>query len=188
MRHVLVRLRHCLFTFDEVKLALAKFQRAYLDARAFLDWYDIFLPRLDSGYTREVDVTRMGAWTNNAKAVQHLFDMGIPVWYVREDVGLSPTINIANVTHMTPPDPTIIELDPMPLPNFKDGGLLGVFTPGMKLHFVIRRKSLVYDGVDDPLSFTSQPIMIPGIHRIDFIGSATSFVPRTNLGAYEFIP
>ncbi|EFI27587.1 hypothetical protein CC1G_15623 [Coprinopsis cinerea okayama7 len=72
-------------SYKEIVFTVAEFLATCLDIHAWIDYYQIFRPRLlDRSIPQpEVDANRMGAFTEDPQVSIDLHRMGIPVWLLR---------------------------------------------------------------------------------------------------------
>jgi hypothetical protein len=97
-------------TFRDVVGQVAEFQRLALDLLGMLDYMDIFHHRTinySCGHP-SADSTRMGCFTSNPEVAHRLFLAALPVWLIRFDYSLPPTIKIKSVVAYTPPSKDIV--------------------------------------------------------------------------------
>ncbi|EDR08573.1 uncharacterized protein LACBIDRAFT_326715 [Laccaria bicolor S238N-H82] len=118
MCQALNRLRSFGMTYKEILLAIAEFQRAVLDIHAWINFVDVYQPRLfpsPNGVVKyEANQKLMGAFTEKVQVAQQLQAMGIPVWLIRPSFHILPTMN---VNFSTPQ----LHCDKIVLHHFKDG-------------------------------------------------------------------
>jgi hypothetical protein len=110
MRSTCTRLQDCPMTFRDVVGQVAEFQRLALDLLGMLDYMDIFHHRTidySCGHP-SADSTRMGCFTSNPEVAHRLFLAALPVWLIRFDYSLPPTIKIKSVVAYTPPSKDIV--------------------------------------------------------------------------------
>jgi hypothetical protein len=103
---LLVRLQHCSHTFRDLVLLWAEFGRLCLDAYAFMEWHNVYLPRLldpDRSGPFPANTTLMGAFTADQTVVQKLGRAGIPVWYIRTQADVTGDVRICSVLKDSPP-------------------------------------------------------------------------------------
>ena len=107
MRHAFLRFTIAPMTRRQMTENVPNFQRFCLDIRAYLDYHNIFLPRLAApdDETAAIPVSHdvMGAITHDDTTVMELYKMRIPVWHVRPTYKLLPHMNIRRVTHLSTP-------------------------------------------------------------------------------------
>lgn len=101
-------------TRKELVVAVAEMQRACLDMEAFLAYCNEFEPRLtlppDRRKEVQVDLMRMGAFTEEARIAERLLAMGIPVWLLRPaDRLVVTTMNILNICSEDSPDGVVLD-------------------------------------------------------------------------------
>lgn len=53
------------------------------EAQGYIDYYDKYLPRLDSPGCSKVDEGLVGVWTKDEEVCATYFRMGVPVWLLR---------------------------------------------------------------------------------------------------------
>lgn len=98
MCQCLDKLRSFGMTYKEILLAVAEFQRAVLDIHAWIDYVDVYQPRLYPGPNGIVkydpNQNLMGAFTEKVAVAQQLHAMGIPVWLIRPCFRILPTMNV----------------------------------------------------------------------------------------------
>ncbi|KAI0739112.1 hypothetical protein C8Q80DRAFT_231131 [Daedaleopsis nitida] len=89
LRHVRAFLRHppaC--SFRDITMQIREVQRYSLMIRAYMDFTDRRnIPRSTSD-SLPLNPTLMGAFTDDRGVVRKLYELGIPVWYVRRDLSL----------------------------------------------------------------------------------------------------
>jgi len=105
-------------TYKEILLAVAEFQRAVLDIHAWIDFVEVYQPRLFPGpngvVKYEANQNLMGAFTEKVQVAQQLHAMGIPVWLIHPSFQTLLTMNV-NVTSPQQHCENIV------LDHFKDG-------------------------------------------------------------------
>ena len=114
LRSTCTRLHDCPMTFRDVVAQVAEYQRIALDILAMIDYMEIFHHRsIDQslGHARPADRTRIGCFTSNLEVVERLFLAGLPVWLIRHDYSIPPTIKIQIITVYTPPSQDIVVAD-----------------------------------------------------------------------------
>jgi hypothetical protein len=86
-------------------LCVTEFQRCYLELHGFLDYLEIYQPRMEGILTPATTVEKcVGAITVSPRVVQDFFTAGLPVWFVQPcKTGPFP-YNVLNV--VTPLEPT----------------------------------------------------------------------------------
>ncbi|KAG6818511.1 hypothetical protein H0H93_004399, partial [Arthromyces matolae] len=101
LRHNWARLTAVPFTYREMIVHVAELQRLCLDIQAFIDFQNVFLPRL---YMSDVEVRALpvrhdliGAVTESELDLHQLVKMRIPVWHLRPSFSLPKTMNILSV-------------------------------------------------------------------------------------------
>ncbi|KAI0648135.1 hypothetical protein C8Q79DRAFT_555655 [Trametes meyenii] len=101
MRNARDRLRIFPCTFRDVLLQVRMVQRHWLMASAFLDYYGVYI-RLG---TRKNRVNRglMGAFTTDPGVAQNLFELGIPVWWLRQEATITEDTRIIAQERLTNP-------------------------------------------------------------------------------------
>ncbi|KAG6848329.1 hypothetical protein H0H93_001147 [Arthromyces matolae] len=101
LRHHWARITAVPFTFREMILHVAELQRICLDIQAFLDFTNIYLPRLympDEQLNHlPVEHQLMGAVTESEVDLHQLVKMRIPVWHLRPSFRIPKSMNIAAV-------------------------------------------------------------------------------------------
>lgn len=119
VRHAWFILADNAAAFDEKRLELVEFQRAWLELRGMLD-YRAWMAASHRNLTQLAPVTPkdcVGCFTESLPVAMNLFDMGIPTWLVREKTSvLRGNIYVKYATSSTtPPDrqspPVCIERD-----------------------------------------------------------------------------
>ena len=99
MCQTLDKLQSIGMTYKEILLAVAEFQRAVLDIHAWIDFVDVYQPRLRPGPNGELEKhdanqDLMGAFTEKVAVAQHLHSMGISVWLIQPSFRILPTMNV----------------------------------------------------------------------------------------------
>ena len=99
MCQTLDKLQSIGMTYKEILLAVAEFQRAVLDIHAWIDFVDVYQPRLRPGPNGELEKhdanqDLMGAFTEKVAVAQQLHSMGIPVWLIQPSFRILPTMNV----------------------------------------------------------------------------------------------
>ncbi|KAI0686518.1 hypothetical protein C8Q76DRAFT_772315 [Earliella scabrosa] len=84
MRRAQDRILHFPSTFRDAVLQVRSVQRLWLRCQAYLDYHHI----LTAPQPGEVERCYMGAFTTNPSIVQLLFDIGLPVWFIRPDASV----------------------------------------------------------------------------------------------------
>jgi hypothetical protein len=181
LSHIFSQMKFCLAMFRKIVLAIAEFQRSYLDARAYLDYYRVFADRFVAPEPLPVDETRIGVWTIHLKIVQQMYQAWIPVWFVREDIHFPPDGIIHTIVRERLLRSVGVELDDWvekinestsvkkPFP------VIGDYMPGPQIHESIRHRSLVY--VDSGQS-RQLVIAVPALHHINIKGAASAVSER----------
>lgn len=107
MRHAFLHFTIAPMTRRQMTKNVPDFQCFCLDIRAYLDYHNIFLPRLaaPNNETAAIPVSHdvMGAVTHDDTTVMELYKMRIPVWHIRPTYKLLPHMNIRRVTHLSTP-------------------------------------------------------------------------------------
>ncbi|RDB20396.1 hypothetical protein Hypma_012500 [Hypsizygus marmoreus] len=109
LRHTWLRMSLGAMTRRQVIQLVPEFQRLCLDTRAWLDYVQIYTPRLHASDEELANLPvchhLMGAVTEEPAIVLQLCQMRIPVWQVRNSLTLPPKMVIAGVTSFhLPPD------------------------------------------------------------------------------------
>jgi hypothetical protein len=105
MRDTINRLRHAPMTYRDLVQNVAAFQRQYLETRAWLDFFEKWMPHLGHEVNADapcVDPNIMGCGTYDPSTVQSFFRAGIPVWYIRPPFAVPLDINIDMVVEADP--------------------------------------------------------------------------------------
>ncbi|KAF9229984.1 hypothetical protein BU15DRAFT_35925, partial [Melanogaster broomeanus] len=92
LKQALERLHYHPLTFRELTLQVAEFQRTALDILAYG-----FYARAKAKQNSKVRLTLMGAFTSTPHNCQRLFDMGIPVWFIRHRSEIPSEMRIIDV-------------------------------------------------------------------------------------------
>lgn len=129
MRSTYTRLQDCPMTFRDVVGQVTEFQRICLDLLAMLDYLEIYHPRsIDETHPWPADYSRVGCFTSNPEVTKRLFLAGLPVWLIRFDHTLPPTVKIKSVTDYALPPRDIVVQDwhdqsgsPSPFPTLHHG-------------------------------------------------------------------
>ncbi|KAG6836295.1 hypothetical protein H0H93_009388 [Arthromyces matolae] len=143
LRHTWARITAIPFTFREMIVHVAELQRTCLDIKAFLDYHTIYLPRLTmtDDELKDISVNHniWGAVTTDARIVQDMVRMRIPVWHLRPSYQLPHNINIISVEIPTPPHRMVITtLDNTPERIIFSGG------PGTQRQMSMQRIGCIY--------------------------------------------
>ncbi|KAF9034588.1 hypothetical protein BJ165DRAFT_1409882 [Panaeolus papilionaceus] len=108
MCNTVERLRALAMPFDEVVFNITEFQRVYLSLDAMLRYRRVYQPRLnnpDHPPPPQPDNSIIGAFTMNGSVAQHLYRVGVPVWFVQEWDGRPLRRNVLQVVDVTMPRP-----------------------------------------------------------------------------------
>lgn len=151
VRHAWMILTDNAATFDEKRLEFAEFQRAWLELRGMLDyrgWKQACYrntSQLQSTPTRDC----VGCFVESLPVAMTLFDMGIPIWLVREKTSvLRGNIYIQEAAaHTTPPD---LRSPPICVDRDDSFPIIYDSSPRDKKHYLsqhtfARIRSIVYD-------------------------------------------
>jgi hypothetical protein len=84
-----------------VQYRWAAFSRWALEITAYLDYYVDFLPRLSRRQKFPLDRTRMGCITRTTELTQEFFQIGLPIWTIRQVS--SPEVFRSRMMYSTPP-------------------------------------------------------------------------------------
>lgn len=106
MRLSISRLESIPMTYRDIVLQVAEFQRISLDVIGFLDWRQIYNPRIMNSTNtipNPVNDRLLGAFTFDPTICQILHLAGVPVWLIRPREAIRPTTNIYNIVQPTPP-------------------------------------------------------------------------------------
>ncbi|KAI6005552.1 hypothetical protein EDD15DRAFT_2358694 [Pisolithus albus] len=105
-RHEITWLRHHPLVFRDLVAFVVQLQRTLLDIHALLDYVEILYPLLASPPSKPVraNPTWMGCFTRNTEVCEALYFAGVPVWLVRDEEFISPTMNIVRPVRLTFPD------------------------------------------------------------------------------------
>ena len=106
-RHEVKRLRHHPLVFRDLVIFVAQLQRTLLDVHALLDYIEILRPLLvisPPSKPLRVNRTWMGCFTTNTEVCEGLYYAGVPVWFVRSDLLIPPTMNIVRPVRLTFPE------------------------------------------------------------------------------------
>ncbi|KAI5987203.1 hypothetical protein EDD15DRAFT_2135014, partial [Pisolithus albus] len=82
--------------FRDLVAFVAQLQRTLFDIHALLDYVEILYPLLASPPSKPMraNPTWMGCFTRNTEVCEALYFVGVPVWLVRDEEFISPTMNI----------------------------------------------------------------------------------------------
>ncbi|RDB23170.1 hypothetical protein Hypma_009677 [Hypsizygus marmoreus] len=121
LRHTWLRITLAPMTRREVIELVPELQRLCLDTRAWLDYVQIFTPRLHASEEELVNLPvchhLMGAVTEEPAIVLQLCQMRIPVWQVRSSHALPPKMVIAGTGSLSlPPDIVLGKYPGQPFP------------------------------------------------------------------------
>lgn len=163
MCQCLDKLRSIGMTYKEILLAVAEFQRAVLDIHAWIDFIEVYQPRLFPGPEGVVkydpNPNLMGAFTENVAIAQQLYNMGIPVWLIRPSFRILPTMNVNMFSPQRHGDEIVLR-------HFADGAgnedpypILAVGPPSTELYRWMQRIGCAIMDVQD----------VTAIGRQDFI-------------------
>jgi hypothetical protein len=109
LRMAFQRLAYVPAKWPEFVLAVALFQRLWLEIEAWLQFQQIYLPRTFDEQAHPIDPTLMGAWSYHLHEVQALYNAGIPVWWVRNEDTITEHTNILSQTWIeTIPDDIVL--------------------------------------------------------------------------------
>jgi hypothetical protein len=108
-------------TFSEMRFGLTEFQRYYLEIHGFLDYMEIYRPRMDGKKPpAETVASCVGAFTFVPRVAQDFHTAGIPVWLIRPSKMWDSPIHCNILETITPINPAdvlcIAENDP-PFPR-----------------------------------------------------------------------
>ncbi|KAI5989930.1 hypothetical protein EDD15DRAFT_2370228 [Pisolithus albus] len=105
-RHEVTRLRHHPLVFRDLVVFVSQLQRTLLDIHAALEYIEILYPLLTNVPSTPVRANPnwMGCFTNNTQICEVLYFTGVPVWLVRREEFISPTMNIVRPVRLTFPD------------------------------------------------------------------------------------
>ena len=108
-------------TYSQMRFSLAEFQRYFLKVHGFLDYMEIFRPRMDGKKPPAEVVTKcVGALTFHAHVAQDFHTAGIPIWLLRPSKTWDSSIHCNILEVVTPVNPAdtlcIVEHDP-PFPR-----------------------------------------------------------------------
>lgn len=108
MRRALERLLYYPSTYRDVCIQVRQLQRSWLMARAYLDYSERLSDTPSSGQL-EVERGYMGAFTTDPAHAQHLYDAGIPLWFIRPKDSLIPALFIRAVVLVRAPGEEIVQ-------------------------------------------------------------------------------
>jgi hypothetical protein len=125
MRDACQRLGSLKTTYSQMRFGLAEFQRYYLEVLGFLDYMEIYKPRMDGTKPPAETVAKcVGAFTFNARTVQDFHTAGLPIWFLRPSKIWDSAVNCNILKVVTPISPgdalCIAEHDP-PFPRIFRG-------------------------------------------------------------------
>ena len=93
--------------FRDLVIFVAQLQRTLLDIHALLDYIEILYPLLvisPPAKPLPVNQTWMGCFTKNTETCDGLYYAGVPVWLIRNDAFIPPTMNIVCPVRLTFPE------------------------------------------------------------------------------------
>lgn len=90
LRHAWVILTQFAAGFEEKRLELAEFQRAWLELKGMLNYFTWTMERVNAlpGAPPRPTEACVGCIVQNAHIAMEYFDMGVPVWFVREKMNV----------------------------------------------------------------------------------------------------
>lgn len=111
-----INLKYGVHYFRDLVLKVAAFQRLYLEVRASIDNFKIWVHHGSRLTDQPLEVNQgiMGAITDQAEVVQTFWRLGVPVWYVRHPCTVPKDINIVCEVRPTLPDPKFVRLEDWP--------------------------------------------------------------------------
>jgi len=94
--HEVARLCRHPLVFRDLVAFIAQLQCTLLDIHALLDYHEILKPLLVTPPFKPVaaNPTWVGCFTKDTQVCEALFFAGVPVWLVRSEVLIPPTMNI----------------------------------------------------------------------------------------------
>lgn len=107
-------------TYEQMRFGVTDFQRLYLELRGYMDYVEIYLPRMNGRAPGPFDVADcVGVFTTTPNVVQEYFRGGIPVWFIRTAEHFrTAQCNIAELVTATQPAQLInTRLHPDPQPQ-----------------------------------------------------------------------
>ncbi|KAF9037972.1 hypothetical protein BJ165DRAFT_1407915 [Panaeolus papilionaceus] len=108
MYNAVERLAALAMPFDEVVFNVTEFQRVYLSLEAMLRYRRVYQPRLNNPDHLPPpcpDNNIIGAFTMNGSVAQHLYRVGVPVWFVQEWDGRPLRRNVLQIVDVVMPCP-----------------------------------------------------------------------------------
>ncbi|KAI5985161.1 hypothetical protein EDD15DRAFT_2142007, partial [Pisolithus albus] len=92
--------------FRDLIVFVAQLQRKLLDIHALLDYIEFVHPLLRNPPSRPPSVNGiwMGCFTKSTEVCEALYFAGVPVWLVRSEAYISPTMNVVHSVRLTCPD------------------------------------------------------------------------------------
>ncbi|KAI0739754.1 hypothetical protein C8Q80DRAFT_1222075 [Daedaleopsis nitida] len=151
LQHGRARITQYPTTFRDAFAQIRELQRFCLMARAFLDFRQLERQPPSNDGILPVNPTLMGAFTTNPRVVQKLYDLGIPVWFIRPRMSLREETVVRAVAPLIEPNNVCI-----------DGGPFGdvLLYTGLSgpAHIAITHRELMYlDFSNSPLSRRGGP-------------------------------
>ena len=119
------RLGSLQMTFSQMVFDVTEFQRCYLEICGFLDYLEVYIPRIGGQVEAATTVANcVGAITSTPQVVQDFFTAGLPVWFIQPlNAGSFPHRVLNVVTSFKSTDFVCIgDADP-PFPVVYDGAL-----------------------------------------------------------------
>ncbi|KAI6015821.1 hypothetical protein BKA83DRAFT_4060751 [Pisolithus microcarpus] len=104
--HEVMRLQHHPLPFRDLIVFVAQLQRKLLDIHALLDYMEFVHPLLRNPPSRPPSVNGiwMGCFTKSTEVCEALYFAGVPVWLVRSEAYISPTMNVVHSVRLSCPD------------------------------------------------------------------------------------
>jgi hypothetical protein len=118
--HIYSKLESTGMVLKQIVGTITELQRLCLDMYAWLDYMTIYYPHLfptaeQRKIHHDVDLTRMGAFTEEVSIADQLLMMGLPVWLIRPSFDILRTTNITSIlkwedTEKSPPIDSVCQL------------------------------------------------------------------------------
>jgi hypothetical protein len=118
MDDALIRMGSLKSPFGLMWFKITEFQRLYLEIYAFLDYMEIYKPRMDGHQPPATTaVNCIGAFTNIPEIAQFFHRAGLPIWYIQPwKTGPFPYNVLSVVTPLDPADSLCISSHEPPFP------------------------------------------------------------------------
>src|ERR1700742_5194572 len=159
MEHAACRLDWCSGLYLEMRFSVTELQRFYLKVLAFIDYIEIYKPRMDGARSPAKELAScIGAFTSLPRVVQDFVEAGLPVYFIRPAAAVftaSPP-KILKVVSLLEPEAHLVLCDATPrFPTIFRGS---ANTP-MK-HLAMHRYSRTWMVYKNPHDSTAAPISV----------------------------